>query len=266
MIRLIALDLDGTLLDPAFRVSPANTEAVRQARGRGVQVVLSTSRWYGLAQRTARRLELTTPLVCHNGAHVKEPEDGQELLHLRIETEAAKEIAAFCDAGGFETMTTVDGITYLRVPWEDQIDPQRLPEDMRVERQQAQHVTKPVTGILVFGEEACRAVTERFEERFAAQITFPLSQSEGVQPYLAITHTEVDKGRALRLVCQRLEVPLDQVLAVGDSQHDVPMFEVAGVGVAMGNATVEVKARADAVAPTNAEDGVAWAIQRFVLS
>jgi len=266
MIRLIALDLDGTLLDSAFRVSPANLAAVQRARAQGVEVVLSTARWFGIALRTARRLELGTPLICHNGAHVREPENGLELLHLRIEPEPAREIVAFCDAGGFETMTTIDGLTYMRTPMEAVIDPVRLPKDMRIEHDQAQHVTAPVTGILVFGEDACAAVLERFEGRYAGQLTFPLAASEGQRPYLTITHAGADKGRALRLVCERLGVPPEHVLAVGDAHHDIPMFELAQTGVAMGNALAEVQARADAVAPANDDDGVAWAIERFVLS
>jgi len=266
MIRLIALDLDGTLLDPAFKVSAANAEAVRRAREQGVEVVLSTARWYGIAQRTASRLQLRTPLICHNGAHIKEPDDGAEWLHLRIEPEAAREIVAFCDEGTFETMTTINGLTYMRTPMEAAIDRERLPKDMRIEHQQAQHVTEPATGILVFGEDFCAQVTARFQEKYAGRLTFPLGSSDGQQPYITITHADADKGRALRLVCERLGIPPDQVLAVGDAYPDVPMFELAGTGVAMGNAMEEVKARAVAVAPSNAEDGVAWAIERFVLS
>jgi Cof subfamily protein (haloacid dehalogenase superfamily) len=266
MIRLIALDLDGTLLDSAFQVSPANLEAVGRAKERGVEVVLSTARWYGIAQRTARRLELRTPLICHNGAHIREPEEGAELLHLQIDVEPAREIVAYCDERGCETMTTINGITYMRTPMEAAIDPARLPKDMRIEHDQAQHVTGPVTGILVFGEDACRPVIERFEPRFGDRLCFPLAASEGQRPYITITHVGADKGRALRLVCERLGVPPDQVLAMGDAHHDIAMFELAGTGVAMGNATAEVQARADAVAPSNDHDGVAWAIERFVLS
>ena len=265
MIRLIALDLDGTLLGPDRQVTAADGEAVAAARERGVHIVLATSRWYGIAQRTARRLELPAPLICHNGAHIREPHDGPELLHLRIAPEVAREIAAFCDERGFETMTTVDGITYLRVPWEAQIDPERLPKDMRVARTHAEFVTGPVTGIHVFNDDAVQAVIDSFAEQYDGVLSFPVGLSETFQPYLTITAAGADKGRALRLVCQHLGVPLQEAMAVGDAAPDVPMFAVAGLGVAMGNAPPEVQAEAGAVAPSNAEGGVAWAIQRFVL-
>lgn len=265
MIRLVALDLDGTLLSPDFRVRDVDRDAVVAARERGVQIVLNTSRWYGLAQRTARRLELRTPIIGHCGAQIREPDDGRELFHVRIPADAAREIAARCDEGGFETYTTVDGITYMRVPWESQIDPARLPKDMRVARTHAEHVTGPATGIIVFSEEGVRTVVETFGERYSDTVAFMEAASEGSQPYVTIVAHGVDKGRALRLVCEELGVPLEETMAVGDTVHDVAMFEVAAIGVAMGNAPGEVKARASAVAPSNAEGGVAWAMKRYVL-
>lgn len=265
MIRLIALDLDGTLLGPDWRVGAADSEAVAAARQRGVSIVLATSRWYGLARRTAERLELRAPLICHNGAHVRGPDEGTELLHLRIATEQAREIAAFCDDSEFETYTTVDGVTYVRAPWAAQVGPERLPRDMRFAKAHAEHVTVPATGILVFGEEAVQTVARAFAERYAGILSFPIGWSESFQPYLTITAAETDKGRALRLVCQHLGLPPEEAMAVGDAAPDVAMFQVAGLAVAMGNAPEEVKAQADAVAPSNTEGGVAWAIRRFVL-
>ena len=89
--------------------------------------------------------------------------------------------------------------------------------------------------------------------------------SETSQPYVSISGPGVDKGRALRVVCERLGIAPDEAMAVGDAAPDLAMFDVAGVSVAMGNAPDDVKARADAVAPSNAESGVAWALRRFVL-
>jgi hypothetical protein len=265
VIKLIALDLDGTLLGPDRRVGEADGEAVAEARERGVHVVLNTARWYSLAQRTAQRLELQAPLICHNGAHIKEPADGRELLHKQIPQEVAHEIAAFCDEGGFETYTTIDGITYMRTPPEYQIDPQRLPNDMRLANKHADFVTGPATGILVFDDHAIQQVLDKFGERYKAALTFPTGWSEALQPYVTITVAGTDKGDALQRVCEHLGVMPEEAMAVGDTAQDVPMFEAAGIGVAMGNAPDDVKEKANAIAPSNSEGGVAWAIRRFVL-
>jgi Cof subfamily protein (haloacid dehalogenase superfamily) len=265
MIRLIALDLDGTLLGADFRVGEQDAAAVRAAKERGVSIILNTARWYGIALRTARRLEISLPLICHNGAHVKSPDDERELLHLRIPAEAAREIAARCDEGGWETYTSVDGVTYMRSRWESAIDPARLPDDMRIAKTHAEHVTAPATGIIVFSEEGVRGVVDAFEERYRGEIDFHTAWSESSQPYVSITAAGADKGKALQLVLDELGVPAGDAMAVGDALPDVPMFELCGVGVAMGNAPDDVKARADAVAPSNENGGVAWAIRRFVL-
>ncbi len=262
MIRLIALDLDGTLLGSNMRVSEEDSDAVIAARDKGIHIVLNTARWYGVAKYTSLRLGLTTPIICMSGAHIQEPNDGHELLHLKIPTEIAREIAEICDEGGFETYTTVDGVTYMRTPRAD-IDPARLPKDMRLANEHAEHITQPTTGFVVFGEDAVKTLLGSVGERYAETLALPMGIGE--QMYVTITAGPADKGTALRLVCEYLEVPLEEAMAVGDAEPDLDMFEVAATGVAMGNAVDSVKERADAVAPSNAENGVAWAIKKFVL-
>ena len=98
MIRVIALDLDGTLLGSDNRVSQEDSDAVIAARDKGIHIVLNTARWYGVAKYTSLRLGLTTPIICMSGAHIQDP-DGSELLHLKIPTDVAHEIAEICDKG-----------------------------------------------------------------------------------------------------------------------------------------------------------------------
>lgn len=262
MIRLVALDLDGTLLGPDFKVAEADSAAVIAARDRGVHIVLCTARWYGVAVRTARRLELRAPIISHNGAHIQEP-DGEELFHALVHTDSAREIAAFCDAAGFETYTTVDGVTYMRSRWQDNIDPARLPADMRVASTHAEHVTSPATGLIVFGADGVRAVVDAFATTHP-DLAF-VEAWGGDNPYVTVTAAGVDKGTGLRFICKHLGVPEQEALAMGDATPDIDMFRVAGIGVAMGNGSDDVKEAAQATAPSNTEGGVAWAIRRFVL-
>jgi len=262
MIRVIALDLDGTLLGPDNRVSQEDSDTVIAARDKGIHIVLNTARWYGVAKYTSMRLELTTPIICMSGAHVREHNEGAELLHVKIPTNIAQEIAALCDEQGYETYTTVDGVTYMRTDRVD-IDPARLPKDMRLANEHAEHITVPATGFVVFGEEAVDALLVQFEERYRDTLEFPVGT--GDRKYVTITGGPADKGTALRLVCEHLGVPLDEAMAVGDAEPDVDMFAVAATGVAMGNAVAHVKEQADAVAPPNTEAGVAWAIRKFAL-
>ena len=263
MIRLVALDIDGTLLDSSNRLSDANAAAVREALAQGTQVVLATSRWFHLARLTAESLGLTTPLICHNGALVKRPEDGQELLHLRLDQDFSRQVATLGDQRRYMMFTTVDHVTYMRPQGKG---PKRLPRDMRVSNYHAQAVAQAApTAILIFGEEAVGEVWDAFYERFGQAVNFSRNHSLTFPHYLSLTHAEADKGRSLEMVCRELGVDPAEAMAIGDSEADVAMFEVAGQGIAMGNAPDEVREAASDVAPQNDDDGVAWAIRKYVL-
>lgn len=263
MIRLVALDIDGTLLDSSNRLSDANAAAVREALAQGAQVVLATSRWFHLARLTAASLGLTTPLICHNGALVKHPQDGQELLHLRLDRDFARQVAALGDERRYMMFTTVDHVTYMR-PQGD--GPKRLPADMRVSERHAEAVARAApTAILIFGEEAVDEVWGAFHERYGQRVNFSRNHSLTFPHYLVLTHAQADKGRSLEIVCGELGMDPAEAMAIGDSQADVAMFRVVGCGVAMGNAPPAVREAARDVAPQNDDDGVAWAIRKYVL-
>ncbi len=263
MIRLVALDIDGTLLDTSNQLSEANAAAVRETTARGVSVVLATSRWFHLARLTARELGLTTPLICHNGALVKRPDDEHELLHLRLEQRFAQQTAALGDERGYHMFITIDHVTYMRPEGEV---PPRLPPDIQVTDRHADAVARGApTAILIFGEQAVNEVCEAFGDGYRQRVNFSRNHSLTFPLHLIMTHARADKGRALELVCRELGVPLEHTLAMGDSQADAAMFDLAGRGIAMGNAPADVQDAAIEVAPTNDEDGVAWALWKYVL-
>ncbi|MBI1886009.1 MAG: Cof-type HAD-IIB family hydrolase [Chloroflexi bacterium] len=265
MIRLVALDVDGTLLNSASKLTDANLEAVRRAVEKGVQVLLATSRWYLLAKRTAGRLGISTPLICNNGALVKlQTDTEEELLHLRLDHDLARQVTALGDERGWDMFTTFDDLTYMR-PREG-IIPERLPAGLTVAERQSEHAARArPTAVLVFGEDAMAEIGGRFLPACESRARFSFNRSQNYPPYVVLTHRGADKGKALIIACTQLGIAPGEALAVGDSESDVSMFRVAGLGVAMGNASDAVKAEAAAVAPSNDEDGVAWAIEKFVL-
>ncbi len=263
-IKLIALDLDGTLLNSALKVSERNAEAVKRALDAGVKVVLATSRWYRLAKRNADRLGIDTPLICNNGAVVKRPQDGGELLHLRLDQELARDVTALADERGWETFTTIEDTTYMRM--RPGIIPERLPAGLRVSERQAEEVARvQPTAVLVFGEEAVNEISQRFLPAFDGRAKFSLNRPPSYPHYVILTHPDADKASALEMVCRELDVPLADVMAMGDSESDLEMLRLAGLGIAVNNSPDEVKRAALHIAPTNDADGVAWAIERFAL-
>jgi Cof subfamily protein (haloacid dehalogenase superfamily) len=263
-MKLVALDLDGTLLNSSLKVSDRNGEVVRRAIAGGAAIVLATSRWYLLAKRTADRLGIETPVIANNGAVVKRPADGSEILHLRLDREVAYEVTALADHHGWETFTTIDDATFMRP--RPGIIPERLPAGLRVSERHSDEVERgQPTAVLVFGNDAVVEIAERFLPSFGERAAFSLNRPVNLPHYVVLTHPQADKGAALAIVCEELGVPLSASIAMGDSESDLAMLREAGLGIAMGNAPDEVKKAALHIAPTNDADGVAWAIERFVL-
>jgi Cof subfamily protein (haloacid dehalogenase superfamily) len=263
-VRLIALDLDGTLLTRGSNVSEANAAAVRDAVSAGVHIVFATSRWYSLAKHTADLLGVRSPIICHNGAMIRSPIDDARLLELLVPADAAREIAAIADEQRYESMVTVNDLTYMITKRPD-IDPKRLPAGMVLTQRLADHVDGGAEGFLFFMQDAVDGVRERLGDGYAGVLNLAWGYSETFPPYLNIVHAAADQGRALGIVCEHVGVPLEEAMAIGDAAPDLEMMRVAGVSMAMGNAPDDVKAQVDVVGPSNQDDGVAWAIREFAL-
>ncbi len=264
VIRLIALDLDGTLLNSALKLSDTNAAALRRALDRGLHIVFATSRWFGLAKRTADRVGITTPLICSNGALIKSPADGRETLHLYLDQEVASVVTALGDDRGWEMFTTIGDATYMRM--RPGVIPERLPAGLRIaERQSDRIVEGQPTAVLVFGNDAVEETSRRLLPAYDSRARFSLNRPLNTPHYLVVTHSDADKGRALEMVCQHLGIAPGETMAMGDSESDLSMLQLAGLSVAMGNAAEEVKAAVPQVAPSNDEDGVAWALERYAL-
>jgi Cof subfamily protein (haloacid dehalogenase superfamily) len=264
MYRLLALDLDGTLLNSGLQLSEANGEAVSAAMERGVQVVLATARFYGIALRTASRLGVGTPLICSNGALVKLPADGRELIHLHLDHDLARDVTTLGDERGWEMFTTIEDVTYMQM--RPGIIPERLPGGLKIAERQSEHLGEgPPTCVLVFGEEAVNDISSQFLPAYEGRARFSINRPTNSAHYVILTHPDAEKAHALEVVLEELGVPPEQAIAMGDSESDIGMFRLAGLGIAMRNAPDEVQREALHVAPSNDEDGVAWAIRKFLL-
>lgn len=261
--KLIALDLDGTLLNSSMRLSETNTEAVRRAIDAGLRVVLATSRWYGLAKRTAERIGCEAPIICSNGAEIRYP-DGREVMHLALDGEAARAVVTAGDDNGWEMYSTVGLATYMKD--RPGIIPEKLPAGLRVAERQSDHLgDADPTCVQVFGEEPVAYIREHFYPKYKERVRFSFNTPVGSPHYCVLTHPDAEKAKALQIVCKELGVPAEEVIAMGDSESDIEMLKWAGLGIAMRNSPDEVKKAALHVAPSNDEDGVAWAVLRFLV-
>ena len=259
-IELIALDLDGTLLDPADAISPGNRAAISQALAAGVRVVLVTGRGADAPAKIARDLDLNLPVICCHGALTKDFLSGKVLGHIPVPLQYAKPMLEFAE------QNALDAAVYSEEHFHRLAGAPRYMDDMRgpVWRdissfRDALHAAP--TFIRFFGRDAAAAIRETFG-------AFPVHfkyETWGDFEELAVTSLEATKKHALERLCDDLKISSRNVLAVGDSRNDVPMLRWAGIGVAMDNALPEVKSAVRYVTDSNVDDGVASAIRRFVL-
>lgn len=264
--RLVATDIDGTLLNPDRAVAASTRQAIRELQRRGIPVVLVTARPLAMITPIYRDLGLTSPIIACTGAVVYDPVQGRLLAHHAIPKEIALQVVA--------TIRRVDPTLNVGADLVDEWHIDRI--DDRVHRRLAGGMVPIVGGLertIPASDKEVSAISFRVMEARPA-VEAALAQA-GLARHLYITSAGgivdmvahgVNKGAALRALAAILGVPIAQTLALGDDENDIPLLQAAGLGVAMGNALDEVKGVAGAVTGTNAEDGWAAAIERYVLA
>ena len=263
-IRLVALDLDGTLIGEDLVLRPRVRDAVAAAQARGVAVTIVTGRMFAAAKPFARALGLQGPIVCYQGAAIFDAATGATLRQTPVRPGVTRDVLDWAHARGVHAQCYADDTLYV-----DEINrfSKRYTELARVEpvvvpSLRAAFAERPTIKIVLVDE------SERADEILAA-----LRALLGERAYLTRSHVDfvevvdpaVNKGEALAFVAQRCEVPLEETLAVGDAWNDVPLLDAAAIGVAMGSGPPELLAHADYVVADVAHDGVAEALERYVL-
>ncbi len=262
-IKLVALDLDDTLLDSKLAVSPRAGEAIRKAVAQGVTVTIATGRMYRSALPYAKELGLDVPLITYNGALIKSCLSGEVLLHQPIEKKLAKQALALCKERGWYIQTYVNDELYV----------EKINQYAEVYSRLSGAPAIAIGDRLYDGEESSSKMLMMSTEEGIIEIynTFKavfgnrLSIAISKPTFLEITDPLANKGRALAFLADKLRIKKEEIMAIGDSGNDVDMLKYAGWGVAMGNASAAIKAIARLETLSNDADGVAEAIERYVL-
>lgn len=281
-IKLLALDLDGTLLNTSSRVSEANAHALRLAQQAGVQVVLCTGR--NLTETRAFNAQLDAPAdwaVIANGAAVMRFSDGAQIAFDGLDDRMCRTVLEVCAQFGVDPcLYTAKKLYYGR-------EFLRFLQEIR--RRGRVSLDEAAEGYeFVADTEQWRAVLEQEDGRVAKAILhhvapkvvdqmmqvldetglFELAPSimfGGELKNVEINRKGVHKGKALAQLAAHLGFGMDAVMAIGDSDNDLTMLQMAGLGVAMANAAPHIRAAANAVTLDNASDGVAAAVKRYIL-
>lgn len=261
--KLIALDLDGTLLDSRKKISQRNIAAIQKAEELGCKVVLITGRGNSTVKPYLDILPGRELTGYFQGALVVDEFNGLEMyrtalkkivcesiyldaIKRRLSIQAYKNGDAYVENYN-ENAMFYEKTTGARVKYVDSLEPMILSDDN--------------FKLLINAEPGTIARNfDFFRNKYSHDANVVLS----CERFIEFTHKDADKGNALKYIASRYGVDRKNVIAMGDQMNDLPMLTWAGVGVAMGNATDDVKSRADMVTLSNDEDGVACAIARLL--
>jgi len=273
--RLLALDIDGTLLDPYGALPGAVREAVAAAVRRSLRVVLCTGRRFRTALPVARDLDLTGSIVVHNGVVVKDIESGQTRLSRYLPTEVFDEVLALVRELG-PPLVYVDTYhehtdLYTEAPGrahayqgeylENNLDFTRIVDDL------AALSADEVIMLSSMGPEAAlEGLQARADARLGDRVLTHMLMNKVYRGHI-LEFLAPDSGKwpMLRRLAAREGVPPEAIAAVGDDHNDVEMIREAGLGIAMGNAVEAAQTEADVVVRSNAEGGAVEAIERVLL-
>lgn len=242
-VELIALDIDGTLLNSDGQMTPYTEQVIKEALKNDIHVILSTGRPLQLCFDLANRLNITDYIITNNGAEIwKDRKDviSQDVMDPKI----VKQLWMF----GSDN----DLLTWM-------VSPTKLFRDS----------SRPVDFFafkwLKFGFGQLNGeIIEVLHDKLAKYDELEVTSSSSNN--IELNKKGVNKGRAVKKVCKELNIPLDHVMAIGDNLNDLKMIKEVGLGVAVNNAVNEVKETAKYVTSSNDENGVAEAIERFALS
>lgn len=264
-IRVIVTDIDGTLLNSRMELSPRNEAALRQVIERGIHVVLATGKTRHAGEWIIKKLNLKSPGIFLQGL-VTYDADGQIMHQQTLDPAVARSVITFADERGF-LIVAYSGKRILVKGVDPRLEGaitayhDSPPEAVGALHNLIDHT--PLHKLMMIGD--ARSITAlRWQLEMLAGGQIRLMQA-GIPTMVEVLPPGGSKGTALKQLMKDLNVKPEAVMAIGDAENDIEMLQIAGIGVAMGQAHQPVKDAADFVTASNDEDGVAVAIEKFVL-
>lgn len=266
MVKLVTIDLDGTLFDNEKKVSKENKVAIKKAKENGAHIVIATGRPYNGVKDVLKELNLTSEndfVILYNGGKILNIGKNELIYSTTIDGKYVKElyeeslkekihIHAFKE--------NEDLITPLKNPYtlvEETINKiDAKVEDFNLIKDE----DKFIKAMLVDSDENITRVTPKYKKMYDGK--YSVLRSSKI--FLEFLNKETNKGLALKYLANYLNIDLKDTMAIGDADNDIPMIEIAGIGVAMKNAFDEVFNHANFITKSNLESGVAFAINKYI--
>jgi Cof subfamily protein (haloacid dehalogenase superfamily) len=263
-IRLLAIDLDGTLVNHDLVMNPRDVAAVKAASAAGVTVVLATGRMFKSSLRFAEPLGLKGPIINYQGAVVREIASGEVWYRCELTLSMQQRVLALAEPKDWHVNAYVDERVYTaRARPEADLYARIAMVPYEVVGPLSKWVRQDSTKMVLVDLDP-ENVPARITE-LTAWIGDVASVTRSLDWFVEVVNPEVSKARALAMVAHRLGIAQVEVCAIGDNTNDEEMVRWAGFGVAMGNAPDALKALAKHVTGTVDEAGVAQVIERYVI-
>ncbi len=265
-IKLVAIDLDGTLLNSQHELSERNEKAIKSAVKNGVTVILATGKTRSSALKIIEQLKLDSPGIYVQGL-VTHAADGSIIQQTTLDKNIIRQVITFAEDREFSLVAYSGTRTLVRArnrdtnifveygePQPEVVGPlQNILDDTPINKIAAIHRSDP------------RRVTAlRWQLNMQINGTARLMQA-GVPEMVEILPSGASKGAAFKRLLKSLNIDSETALSIGDGENDIEMLQHAGIGIAVGNAGAAVKKVADHIVATNDADGVAEALEKFVL-
>lgn len=262
-IKLIAADMDDTLLTSEGQISQRTLEALGAAKARGALIVLASGRMVESMLHAARQVQVNAPLLAYNGGVTYDVHAGRILRQTAVDPDCARELCRLAEQLGVHIQGYSEGGYYFE---RDNEYSQRYAQGIHlagrpVHKKLSEYIDCDQFKLLMIGErQRIAEVLPLFQERFCGRVK--CANSKPI--YIECIAPGIDKGAALKALAEDMGIARDEILAFGDGQNDLEMLHYAGLGYAVGNASELVRGSAPHVAPSNDEDGPAQIVERLL--
>jgi glucokinase len=261
--KLLAIDIDDTLLPRGGVISERNKRAIKRAEEAGVYVTLATGRGYHGASPVREELGIERLVINYGGAIINDPKTGKPFMTTELEPETVNYVLELAEELGLHAhLYQGDGIVYEREHHYGSAYSEHLDLPKRIEPNIRKMVWHNVPKVLIITEpERVEGLLPYFEEKLRGKAAVSAS-SPG---FIEFNKIGASKGSALRLLAEHLGIPREETAAIGDNTLDREMIEWAGLGACVEGGNSICKAVADVIVPSCEEDGVAVFIEKYLL-
>ena len=265
MYKAIFLDLDGTLLDNEKNISEENINAIKMAKTRNIIVCICSGRSIDITRKYKEIANASNYMICSNGAFIYDDEKNEEIFSSSIDKKFCKDVFDYAERN---CLTVRLDTTYGRFTNNKKYS---APTEKLIEEGINNFLEKNRVIQLSLSDESIAKIDKSIDE-LEIKNNKNINLGNKYLEKFPVKHfcfncvnNSVSKGDAMLKLCKHLKIDLKDVIAIGDELNDLSMIEIAGLGVAMGNAFAEVKAIANEITKTNTENGVAYIINKYIV-